>query len=49
MVLDLRFPFAGHKESGPGSEGLAGFRHTYSEEKSVTIALNRPAVQRQGA
>ncbi len=49
MVLDLRFPFGGYKDSGVGREGINGFRHFYTEEKTVTIALKRPAMQRLGA
>lgn len=48
MVLDLRFPFGGYKDSGVGREGINGFRHFYTEEKTVTIALKRPAMQRLG-
>lgn len=49
MVLDLRFPFGGYKDSGVGREGINGFRHFYTEEKTVTIALKRPAMERLGA
>ncbi|MBK8527500.1 MAG: aldehyde dehydrogenase [Rubrivivax sp.] len=49
MVLDLRFPFGGYKDSGVGREGIDGFRHFYTEEKTVTIALKRPAMERLGA
>ena len=49
MVLDLRFPFGGYKDSGVGREGINGFRHFYTEEKTVTIALKRPTMQRLGA
>src|SRR5574337_596911 len=49
MVMDLRFPFAGYKDSGLGREGLDGFRHLYTEEKTVTVALKRPAMARLGA
>lgn len=49
MVLDLRFPFGGYKTSGVGREGFDGMRHFYTEEKTVTIALKRPAMARLGA
>lgn len=49
MVLDLRFPFGGFKDSGVGREGINGFRHFYTEEKTITIALKRPAMERLGA
>lgn len=49
MNLDLRFPFGGYKDSGLGREGIDGFRHFYTEEKTVTIALQRPAMERLGA
>ena len=48
MNLDLRFPFGGYKNSGLGREGIDGFRHFYTEEKTVTIALQRPAMERLG-
>jgi 5-carboxymethyl-2-hydroxymuconic-semialdehyde dehydrogenase len=49
MVLDLRFPFGGYKTSGVGREGFDGMRHFYTEEKTVVIALERPAMARLGA
>lgn len=48
MNLDLWFPFGGYKDSGLGREGIDGFRHFYTEEKTVTIALQRPAMERLG-
>ncbi|NLY63363.1 MAG: aldehyde dehydrogenase [Alcaligenaceae bacterium] len=42
MILDSRFPFSGHKESGMGREGIEGFKHFYTEEKTVTIAIRNP-------
>ena len=48
MTTDLRFPFAGYKDSGLGREGLDGFRHLYSDEKTVTVALRRPSMARLG-
>ena len=49
MNMDMRFPFGGYKDSGLGREGIDGFRHFYTEEKTVTIALQRPAMERLGA
>lgn len=47
MILDSRFPFSGHKESGMGREGIEGFKHFYTEEKTITIAIRNPDVVAQ--
>lgn len=49
MILDLRFPFGGYKNSGVGREGIEGMRHFYTEEKTITQALKRPVMERFGA
>lgn len=49
MILDSRFPFGGYKDSGVGREGIEGMSHFYTEEKTVTVALRRPAMDRLGA
>ncbi len=48
MNLDLLFPFGDYKDSGLGRKGIDGFRHFQTEEKTVTIALQRPAMERLG-
>lgn len=49
MSLDLRMPFGGYKDSGLGQEGLEGFRRLYAQEKTATVALRRPPMDRLGA
>ncbi|QUM74713.1 aldehyde dehydrogenase family protein (plasmid) [Sphingopyxis granuli] len=44
LSLDGRMPFGGFRQSGVGREGAEGSRAFYTEEKTVAIALEPPAL-----